>query len=443
MSILNEVESSGSANVCPSFSKSRRRSRSQQHIYLEYKKQAELNSTFASSIRIVGSPPASPIPPTRHGGGENGTLNREGYKTILHCITSLDPDGAQQMLLRLVRALPEYQHVVVSLKSASQFAQELERAGATVVSCGMKASAPSFRGFLKLVEYLREYKPDIIQSWLYHANCYTALARAYLRLSTPLLWGIRGSLDSGWERGIKTGIIIHASRFLAHLPTKITFNSYESISQHSSIGYPETKACFVPNGFDIQRFKPDSEVRARVRAQFNIVDGQILIGIIGRDDITKDYNGFLQAISLLIQDLSHVRVIMVGRGVAEPERPIFAAVERLGLKNVVMLQGAHPDISQLLPGFDIYCSSSVTEGFPNVVAEALACGVPCVATNVGMSPRLVESAGEIVPPGQPVALAEALKKLCLLSHTERQNLGRIGRQCIEGSYSLEAMAREY
>jgi glycosyltransferase involved in cell wall biosynthesis len=362
---------------------------------------------------------------------------------ILHPITSLNRDGAQQMLFRLIEQLPRdrYQHVVVSLRERMPFADEIEALGVTVYCLDMAPSRPSLSALFKLRRIIDIEKPQLIQSWLYHANIYAALA-LYSRLrSIPLVWGIRGSLDSTWNRGITTGLVIKLSSYLSHFPAAITFNSKTSIEQHRADGYNNDRMIYLANGFDLTRFKSDHTVRERVRLTLNLSDDILLIGLAGRYSVEKDYPTFVRAFKLVKDAQPNAHALLIGRGLDQKYSPLTRLIEELNLSSSISLLGSQEDLAQFLPALDVFCSSSITEGFPNVVAEALLCQVPCVVTDVGMGKELVKNAGFSVPASNPPLLAEALLTLLRLDPEQRKKLGENGRQSIAQNYSLESVVQ--
>ena len=360
---------------------------------------------------------------------------------ILHPITSLDRDGAQQMMFRLIQNLPNdlYQHVVVSLRERMPFADEIEALGVRVYCLDMAPAWPSLRAFFKLRQLIEIEKPQIIQSWLYHANIYAAISSHTRLRNIPLVWGVRGSLDTGWERGLLTGLVIKASAYLSHLPAAITFNSKNSIEQHRLNGFKNDQMVYLPNGFDLVRFNSNAEIRERVRSRLGLAEDVCLIGLAGRYDQAKDYPTFIRAFKLLREAVPTVHALLIGRGLDAQVSPIQNLIEQLDLASSVTLWGVQGDLAQYFPAFDVFCSSSITEGFPNVVAEALACKVPCVVTNVGMGAELVQNAGVSVPPSDPRLLAEGLSAMVRLTPEQRLVLGENGRERINREYSLQAV----
>ncbi len=364
---------------------------------------------------------------------------------ILHGITSLDKDGAQQMLLRLIQGLDSnnFNHVIISLRERMPLADDFERLGVKVYCLGMAPARPSLQALVRLRRIISDESPDIIHSWLYHANCAVVCAMAGMAKKIPIIWGIRGSLDSGWLRGFSTALVIRLSALLSRFADVITFNSRISIVQHKEAGYVCKDCRYIPNGFQLERFQPQESCAAIIKGKYNIPDDYTLVGIAGRYNQAKDYPGFLRAMRLVVDSRPNVAALLMGRGVDQNNLEMADLMDQLKLGSNVYLLGAQDDLGKILPALDVFCSSSVTEGFPNVVAEALACGVPCVVTDVGMSAELVRGAGIVVPARDVKALADGILSLVALSSDERKKLGTNGRQKICQEYDLSSVVRHY
>lgn len=364
---------------------------------------------------------------------------------ILHAITSLDKDGAQQMLYRLVQALDgkKFTHVVVSLRERMPLADDFEKAGVKVYCLGMAPARPSLRALLHLRSIIRSENPDLIHSWLYHANCAVVCAVVGLSPKIPIVWGIRGSLDQGWMRGFSTGIVIRISALLSRFADVITFNSRVSIVQHKQAGYVCKDCRYIPNGFQLERFSPRPLCAEEMKEKLKIPGDFSLVGIAGRYNQAKDYPGFLRAFRAVVDRLPQTTALMMGRGVDAENQELTSLIGELRLGEKVHLLGPQEDLGKVLPALDVFCSSSVTEGFPNVVAEALACGVPCVVTDVGMSAELVGGAGVVVPSRNQTALAQGICSLLELSSTERKEMGKKGRRKICEEYDLTGVVKRY
>lgn len=361
----------------------------------------------------------------------------------LHVITTTEVGGAETQLLRLVRALPGWRHAVVGLGPAGALAPELAAAGADVRSLNLRPGpAALVAGAWSLSRLLRELRPTLVQSWMYHADLLATLA-APLAGSPPVFWGVRCSdMDlSLYSAG--TRLVVRACAALSRRPAAIAANSAAGAEYHAGLGYPRAKIRVIPNGFDTERFAPDQTARAAARGELGIPDDAPVIGLCARLDPMKDQPGFLAAAAILAGRLPEARFILLGQGV-EPGAPGLEAAGAPPLAGRCHLLGRRPDPEHWYNAMDLHVSASAFgEGLSNAVGEAMACGVPGVVTDVGDSAALLGEAGRSAPPREPRALAEAMAQVLGVPAEQRAALGRAARQRIQRDYSLAAMAARY
>lgn len=349
---------------------------------------------------------------------------------VLHVITTLGPGGAEAMLAKLVAATPEVTHAVVSLDHRTDTVAALRAAGASVTVLGLSSPTAFPAAILRLTRTMRGFRPDLIQSWLWHADLAATVARATLRPRPPLVWSIRCSdMDLARYRPT-TRLVVGALARLSAIPDAVVANSEAGLAWHLARGYRPRRTLVIPNGFDLGAFRPDPTARARLLTALGWPEQTVLVGLIARIDPMKDHATFLAA---LARTAEPIRAVLIGRGteaLAIPPalRPRLAAL------------GQRRDVAALLPGLDILClSSRFGEGFPNVLGEAMACGVPCVTTDVGDAARVVAGAGLVVPPGDAAALADAITTLAA-DHARRRAMGQAGRERVERLYAIRTIA---
>lgn len=365
---------------------------------------------------------------------------------ILHCITGLTGDGAQRLLLRLTRGLQDYsvQSVVVNLGSATPLVSDFEAAKVPVLSLGISPSVSDIPGAISsLRRVMHDLEPDIVQGWMYHANVMTFLAKTSGRLHFPLVWNIRRGMDDYRQRGRATRAVIRMSSALSRYIDSIVYCSGISRSQHEAFGYARDHGRVMHNGFDTRTFAPCETARKEARALFGAKDDEVVIGNIGRFDVAKGHRHLLEAFALVAASVRNVRLVCVGRGMDAGNGEVSALLTRAGIAERVTLLGERDHVERIFPGFDMYCSSSIAEGFPNVVAEAMACALPCVVTDVGGSAEIVDQTGVVVAPRNSAALAKGLRRYVKLSSTERRMIGEKARVRVREVFSLESMVSNY
>jgi len=365
---------------------------------------------------------------------------------ILHIINSLNIGGAEMMLYKLLATTndPYFQHNVITLLDKGSIGAKVENLGVTVDELHTNRRRPTPQSFRRLIHLVRTHQPDLIQGWMYHGNLAASVASIYVNPRPPVLWNIRHSLPAlSTERPV-TRLIILASAFLSQFTNYIIYNANVSAPQHERFGYSRAKRRVIPNGFDIELFKPCLTARSELRNSLGIPSNTVLIGLVGRYHPMKDHNLFLQAAKLLVDQGYQAQFLLIGRDVNHGNEPLSTKISDLGIAQHVHLLGERNDIPKLTAALDIAASSSYYgEGFPNVVGEAMSCGVPCAVTDVGDSSWIVGETGFVVPPREPNALATAWGKMIDLGSAPRMQLGAAARQRITAHFSLSTIVRQY
>jgi glycosyltransferase involved in cell wall biosynthesis len=212
---------------------------------------------------------------------------------------------------------------------------------------------------------------------------------------------------------------------------------------HTDVGYASDKMIVIPNGFDLNSFKPDREARLSVRGELGIPEDAFIIGSVARFDPQKDHGNFIKAAAILRADVPNVNFVLCGDGIIYDNAELTQWIDTKGLREHVHLLGRREDIPGVINALDIVSSTSFSEGFSNAVGEAMACGVPCVVTDVGDSAFIVGDTGRVVPPKDPAALALAWRDLIEMDEEARRRLGDEARRRIEKSFNLPIITRRY
>lgn len=365
---------------------------------------------------------------------------------ILHIITSLDMGGAQSMLVKLLSVTDRsrFEPVVISLLDGGELADDVRSLGIESLSLGMRRSVPSPLSLLDLARQIRRLRPDVVQSWMYHADLLALLAAA-ISGRPPVFWNIRHSNLNPRDSKLGTRIVVRLCAMLSYLgPRRILCVSQRARDIHAKLGYRRCLLTVVPNGFDIERFRPDDRVRTSLRREIGISDEVPLVGIVGRFDPQKDYETFLDAAALLRRVVPEAQYLLCGAGL-EADNPVLNRwVGERNLEAHCRMLGLRRDMPRVQAALDVAVSSSAYgEGFSNAIAEAMSCAVPCAVTDIGDSALIVGETGQVVPPRDPVSLADAVDRILALSREERQALGKAARDRICAHYSLDRVAAQY
>ena len=362
---------------------------------------------------------------------------------VLHVITDLDVGGAETMLLRLLACRHDWDPLVLSVQEPGTMGQRIADLGVPVHSLGVRRSRPNPLRALAIRGVARNSRPQIIQGWMYHGNLAASLAGRFQLGKVPVIWNIRHSLyDIRRERRLTAAFIRLGARLSRHT-TAIIYNSRIGAQQHEAVGYCEARRVIIPNGFDCSSFRPDEVARREVRAELRVERDQCLIGLVARFHPMKDHAAFLRAAGEVARRHAGVKFVLVGRGIKEqPE--LVQLIRDMQLQDRVFLLGERADTSRLTAAIDIACSASAWgEGFSNAIGEAMACGVPCVVTDVGENAHLVADTGLVAPPQDPQAFGDAIHKLIEAGQAQRRQLGAAARRRIESEFSLPVVARRY
>jgi glycosyltransferase involved in cell wall biosynthesis len=360
---------------------------------------------------------------------------------VLHLISTLDVGGAEQNLLRLISTMDKstFQNHVVCMKKPGIVGQKLEKTGTPVYSLNMKKGVPDIRAVLRLRFLARLMRPDIIQCWMYHAN----LMGLTIPNRARILWNIRCSdLDLSLY-GTVYRFTVMAGAKLSQIPYAVAANSMAGKHVHERLGYHPKKWVIIPNGFDTEIFKPDPNARFHVRAELGIPDDALVIGLIGRFDPMKDHPSFFAASTSFLKSYPHTHFILAGKGVTNENPQIRNQLGQDTTLEKFHLLGERDDIPYILAAMDIATSSSLSEGFPNAIGEAMASGTPCVATDTGDTSLLMGDTGLLVNRKSPQELCSAWDTIARMTPGERLNMGSRARERIIHQYSQDNTTHRY
>lgn len=362
---------------------------------------------------------------------------------ILHVISGLDVGGAQMMLLRLARhASPGVAHAVVSLTHADPMGRRFEEIDVPVQALRMRGFFDLPVAIRAIRRRLREEQPDLLQTWLYHADLVGGLAA--WGLGVPVLWNLRHTdLTPGRNKRTTLWAMRACSWLSSRLPRRIISCSRTAARVHAATGYDSARMTVIPNGLDTQHFRPAPESAGAVRRELGLGDGAVLVGSVGRFHPQKDPHTLLEAAALVLSDRPDTHLVLVGQGFTAENVELATLIERLGIRRQVHLMGERRDIARLDAAFELFVSSSAGEGFSNAILEAMACGVPCVATDVGDSADIVGDTGRIVSPGDVTALAGAWAEILDRDRADRKLIGERARERIVKFFSIQRIRDRY
>lgn len=334
--------------------------------------------------------------------------------------------------------------VVISLTDEGFYGARLRALDVEVLCCRMHERGQALLGFARLLRFLRRKRPEVVQTWMYHADLLGGLA-ARLLGQRAVVWGIRNlSFHPGRESRSARAASRLCALLSARLPATIVSCSLAAAREHERRGYAAARMRVIPNGYDAQQWQPDRSLGQALRTVWGVGAEQRLIGMVARWDPLKDHGTFLAAVALLMRTHPEVRCVLVGSGMSAENAALQELLRRHALVDKVVLTGPRDDMPAVMNALDLHVLTSVSEAFPNVVAEAMACGTPCVVTDVGDAASIVGEQGWCVPPGDSMALHAALERaLRLLGSSQLQQRREACRARILQEFALQKMASAY
>lgn len=356
--------------------------------------------------------------------------------TLILC-RSLGIGGTERQLVALAKGLHARKECigVAVFYSNGPLMAELQEAGVPTFDLKKGGRWDVIPFLVRVVHLISRSKASAIYSFLSTPNIVAIFAGLlFPKLLTVL--SVRASnveLDR-YDWLSKASYLVE--RKISGFADLIICNSNAGCRYASAQGFPPSKMIVIPNGIDTDRFKPDVAGRIGVRKEWGIADETILVGIVARLDPMKDHPTFLRAAVIAAKKRHNLRFVCVGDGPANYKAQLYQLGKDLRLDESLIWAGVRHDPVAIFNSLDLAVSSSYSEGFPNVVAEAMACGVPCVVTDVGDSKDIVADSGVVVPPGSPELLADGIERM---ADNLNPNLSRMARASIMARFTTEAM----
>lgn len=363
----------------------------------------------------------------------------------LHIISNLNVGGAELMLKRLVSdplfRAQGLEHHIVTLRDEGVLGPLLKAQGVTVHALNAGHIALMPLAFFRLLRLIRRTKPDVVQTWMVHSDLLGGLA-ARMAGVRSVIWGVRTtdfsveSRSTRWVRWV-------CARLSGLVPARIVCAAQASLLNSQAAGYAADKLMVIPNGFDVVQLSESLGAGQAIRKSLGLEPGTCVVGCLGRYNPAKDHANFVAAAGVLAHRLPQTRFLVVGRGLDAGNPELMQRIEATGFPECFVLLGERADPAACLDAMDVFVLSSCTEGFPNVLGEAMAMGLPCVSTDVGDASLLMGSRQWLVPARDSNALADRLTDLLTLPAEERQRLGTQARQRVVEAFSMTATAQQF
>ncbi|MDA1082353.1 MAG: glycosyltransferase [Gemmatimonadetes bacterium] len=364
---------------------------------------------------------------------------------VLHIIAGLDQGGGESALYRLVTDRSRStEHVVISMMDLGVYGPLLAVAGVRVHTLHMPRGLLALRGIARLWKIIRSERPDVVQTWMYHADLVGGLV-ARVAGCSAIVWGVYSfNLAPGMMSTRTRAVIRVASMLSGLLPRRIISCSSAAIAVHGQMGYDTSRFRTVHLGYDSDSAHRDSAAGRRFRREHGIGDRDVLIGCVARWDPQKDHLSFLRALRIVAPAHSF-KCVLVGPGMTKANLALAEQIEETGTADRVVLAGQVDDIGAAMSALDLHVLSSLGEAFPNVLCEAMLHEVPCVATDVGDVSVILGETGWLVPAGNVTAMAAAIDTaICGMRDRTAWSLRGVAcRRRIVDHFSLERMVDGY
>lgn len=365
---------------------------------------------------------------------------------VLHIITGLGNGGAEGVLYRLVTNDRSNEHIVVSLMDEGKYGPLLIKKGISVHCLNMSQGKPSIKSIAKLFKLIKSEKPDVVQTWMYHADLIGGVIAKSLGIK-KVFWNIRHStFDPSFTKSSTIKVAKLCAKLSRIVPSAIVSCSHVAVQPHVEMGYDKSKFNIIGNGYDLNLFKIDNNARFCIREELNIGNRPIL-GMVGRYNPQKNHKGLIESLSIVKSEGYDFDLVLVGKDLDYNNSELTEIIKDCNLEANVHLLGQKTDIPGIMNALDIHIlSSTYGEGFPNVVAEAMACGTACIATNIGDSSLIIDDYGTIVAPNNTRQLADAVIEMIDKMTTdvlqwENDKFAR--SNYIENNFSINEMVNKY
>ncbi len=361
---------------------------------------------------------------------------------ILHIITSLSVGGAEQSLYRLLLNIDnsKYSVAVVSLTGTGVFSKKIENLGIDVYACNMEKSLRGILGLFTLVKIIKNFKPDIVQTWLYHSDLIGGVVARLLGIRN-IIWGIR---STELKRNSRFTVLIRfvCAKLSSIIPKKIVVVAEAAKYRHIELGYCKSNMQVIPNGFDKKDFSPNVKDIQLVRNSLGI-NNSIVIGAVGRFSHEKGHDVLIEASKIILEESPQVLFLLIGPDLDALNKNLISTIKQKSDLSKFILAGERTDIDVCMQVMDIFCLPSRTEGFPNVLGEAMLSGVPCVATDVGDVSLLGGDDILLSKVDDPKDLAKKIITIMNFTKNKRNKIGLRLMDRIVSHYAINITINKY
>jgi len=373
---------------------------------------------------------------------------------IVHIINSLKKGGAEGNLYRLCKIQKKkYKNkidiIIITLIDSGYYEYELKKKGIKILSLRINEKNKIFdfiKKITKLRKYIKKINPDIIQSWMYHSNFLTMFIPK--KYHNKIFWNIRHSeLNLKISKKMTIFLSIICGLFSRFVPKKIIYCSEKSIKFHENNQYYcKKKTRLIDNGYSDKTYYPSNNLRSNFRKKNKIKKTDIILGYAGRYAKQKNIESLLNAFSKIVKNYSNVHLYMVGKEINLQNKELINIMSGLNIKDKMVLLNEQKNLLEFYNGIDLLVLTSHSESFPNVIAEAMLCSTPVLASNAGCSKKIIDKYGFVLNKNDYLSITKGLKRSINILENKKGNwksLKKNVRSQIKNKFSIEKMAHNY
>jgi glycosyltransferase involved in cell wall biosynthesis len=373
---------------------------------------------------------------------------------IVHIINSLKKGGAEGNLYRLCKIQKKkYKNkidiIIITLIDNGYYEYELKKKGIKIISLRINEKNKIFdfiKKITKLRKYIKKINPDIIQSWMYHSNFLTMFIPK--KYHNKIFWNIRHSeLNLKISKKMTILLSIICGLFSRFVPKKIIYCSEKSIKFHENNQfYSKKKTRLIDNGYSDKIYYPSNNLRSNFRKKNKIKKTDIILGYAGRYAKQKNIESLLNAFSKIVKNYSNVHLYMVGKEINLQNKELINIMSGLNIKDKIVLLNEQKNLVEFYNGIDLLVLTSHSESFPNVIAEAMLCSTPVLASNAGCSKKIIDKYGFVLNKNDYLSITKGLKRSINILENKKGNwksLKKNVRSQIKNKFSIEKMAHNY
>ena len=361
---------------------------------------------------------------------------------IFNIISGLNRGGAETLLYNFIINDFKNTHIIISLSKNGYYKKVLLDKNYEVYDFETDNFFKLFSSTYKIFKILKKHKPNILQTWLYKADFIGSILSLFTNIK--LYWSLHHSKPQNFKINIKTRFsYLILSIFSFVFPNKIFCCGKEVKLFHSKIGYKRSKLKVIFNGYDINKFNLKNNNKYLTKLSLN--NKMFILGTVARWDKYKDFQTLFKSLNILDKHFKNWRLIIAGSNLTNKNNKLRKLIEKNNIIDKVLAIGEINDVENLYKIMSLNLLISKAEGFPNVLAESMLSGVPCIATDVGDNKLIISEYGMTVKPNDYEDLANKISNfiLNLSNKNQHESLKKECRKTIMKNYSLEKMIKNY